>query len=162
MQETKDKVKRTNLKRYGFEYASQNPEIKQKTSDTNIVRYGTTSPMRSKTVRDKLNSTVKKRYGVDNISQLQETKDKKIQTTIMHYGVEHHMQDNNIQTKAFIKRNKTMYLTGQIACSSQQLYINKLINGDLNYPVSHITLDIKVEDDIYIEYDGGGHDLNVK
>lgn len=36
----KNKIKETNIKRYGVEWAAQNKEINQKTIDTQIKKYG--------------------------------------------------------------------------------------------------------------------------
>lgn len=160
--EIKIKFENTNLNKFGFIYPMQNNEVKQRAIETNLIKYGSKNPMGNVDVKNKFNNTIEEKYGVSNISQLQEIKDKKIQTTLEHYGVNHHMQDKEIQSKAFIKRNKTVYLNGQIPCSLQQLYLNNIILGDINYPVSHILLDIKLDDNIYVEYDGGGHNLNVK
>ena len=58
---------------------------------------------------------------------------------------------------------KTMYKNGTQQCSSQQEYIHQLIGGELNYPIKGSCLDIAfINDKLYIEYDGSGHDLGVK
>ena len=46
---------------------------------------------------------------------------------------------------------------------NQQIYLCNLLKGKLNYPVSRCSVDIGFpNENIYIEYDGGGHDLSVK
>ena len=50
-----------------------------------------------------------------------------------------------------------------MATSKQQLYIHSLLGGELNYCTGKCFLDIAFLDEkIYLEYDGGGHDLSVK
>jgi len=59
--------------------------------------------------------------------------------------------------------HKTMYENGTQQCSTQQRYIHSLIGGELNYPIKESSLDIAfINDKLYVEYDGGGHDLSVK
>lgn len=61
------------------------------------------------------------------------------------------------------RRLNTFYKNGTQKCSLQQKYILDLIGGKLNYPIANSSLDIAFPDEmIYIEYDGGGHDLSVK
>lgn len=61
------------------------------------------------------------------------------------------------------KRRITMYENGTAPCSTQQKYLHNLLGGELNYPISNCSLDIAYpEEKIYIEYCGGGHDLQVK
>ena len=66
-----------------------------------------------------------------------------------------------------IKVRKKIYNTftknGTMATSKQQLYIHSLLGGELNYCTGKCFLDIAFLDEkIYLEYDGGGHDLSVK
>lgn len=61
------------------------------------------------------------------------------------------------------RTRKTMYENNSGVCSKQQMYIHRLIGGEMNYPVRNLSLDIAFPDEmIYLEYDGGGHDLSVK
>ncbi|MGG0308442.1 hypothetical protein ABEY43_06490 [Priestia megaterium] len=61
------------------------------------------------------------------------------------------------------KMRESLYRNGNTPCSSQQNFIHEVIGGKLNYPVKNYSLDIAFPDEkIYVEYDGGGHDLAVK
>jgi hypothetical protein len=67
------------------------------------------------------------------------------------------------QTCAAIKRRKTLFENGSAPVSCQQKYIQSSIGGILNYPVHTLSLDVAFpEQKIYLEFDGSGHDLNVK
>ena len=54
-----------------------------------------------------------------------------------------------------------MFQNSSIRASRQQVYINSLYGGILNCPVDHIAVDILL-DGLCIEYDGGGHDIQVR
>ena len=65
------KIKDTNLKKYGVEFPLQqlkkeNSEIYQKISQTCINKFGVDSPLKNKEVREKIKQTNIQRYGVDN------------------------------------------------------------------------------------------------
>lgn len=61
------------------------------------------------------------------------------------------------------KRRMESLHSEYVPTSYNQIHINELINGQLNYFYKIYSLDIAMIDDkIYIEYDGGGHNLSVK
>ena len=75
----------------------------------------------------------------------------------------HFLQGQRCKICESIRRNLTFYENGTAPCSKEQSYINNLLKGKLNYPISNCSLDIAFPDEkIYIEYDGGGHNLSVK
>jgi len=79
-------------------------------------------------------------------------------TNIKRYGVEYPIQLEEFKAK---QRN-TMYKNNSAPSSKQQNHINDILNGELNYPVGHCSLDIAFPNEkIYIEYDGSGHELQV-
>lgn len=99
---------------------------------------------------------------IDNNRHLGFTKESRLkskQTMLERYGVEHPIQNDLIKNKI----SHTKYVNGNQILSKQQKYINRFINGEVNYQVDNYFLDIAIpEKKIYIEYDGGGHDLSVK
>ena len=65
------KIKDTNLKKYGVEFPLQqlkkeNSEIYQKISQTCINKFGVDSPLKNKEIREKIKQTNIQKYGVDN------------------------------------------------------------------------------------------------
>jgi len=69
---------------------------------------------------------------------------------------------NRCKECAKIRRRITLYKSGTAPASKQQKRINKLLNGELNYPLGKFSLDIAfLNDKIAIEYDGSGHKLMV-
>ena len=60
------------------------------------------------------------------------------------------------------KIRQSLFNNGTAPRSNQQIYINQLIGGKLNYPVKNLSLDIAFpEEKLYIEYDGGGHENSI-
>lgn len=134
IEEIKNKSKETCLEKYGVESYRKTKECQQKIEETNLIRYGSKSPMQNELVKQKLKNSFILKYGVDNPQ-----KDKEIK----------------------LKTMKTLYQNNQAPSSKQQIYLNEIYKGILNYPLSNCFLDIYL-DNIDIEYDGGGHNYQVK
>ena len=63
--ETRDKMKSTNIKKYGTEYGFQNEDIKNKSKKTCLEKYGVDNVSKSKELSDKKKKTCMKNYGVE-------------------------------------------------------------------------------------------------
>jgi len=162
-EDIRKRVVKTNLIRYGVEYGLQNEEVKQKKIITYFKKYGCQNPMQTEKVQQKLQNTLMELYGVSFAGQIESGKVKKIITCLRKYGVTHPMKIKEKAINAKIKGNLTMYNNQTMTSSKQQRYINILLKGKLNYPVGLCSLDIAFpEENIYIEYDGSGHDLSIK
>ena len=160
--ECKDRLKITNLDRYGTEYYVQSENFKEKSRNTCLEKYGEEHYTQTDESKEKYRNTCIEKYGVENPCFLQEVKDKKRNTCIKKYGVNHPSQNKEINEKMNINRCKALYENNTAPSSIQQKYLYDLIGGLLNYPVWKCNLDIAFKDElIYIEYDGGGHLLNV-
>jgi len=185
--EVKNKIRESNLINYGFEYATQNEDVKAKSVATTQERYGvdnytqteeyktravaislehwgTEYPMKNKEIKEKATKTLFKNWGVKNPMQNEELKNKAFDTNIERYGFKCSLQNEEVRAKAII----TMFLSDTCPTSKQQRYVYELIKKHesdilLNYPVGSCSLDIVFPNKmIYIEWDGGGHDLDVK
>jgi hypothetical protein len=149
------KKNETNLNKYGTEWFTQSEDGRKVLSKNNPM-YDEFNVLKNKEV-------VREKYGVDNIFQLEEIKEKSRQTCLEIFGFKNAMQNKEIKNKSNINRIKSLYLNGNTICSTQQKLIHELIGGELNYPVDNCSLDIAFpEEKIYVEYNGGGHDLEVK
>lgn len=134
-----------------------------KRRETNLLKYNVDNPMKVQKFKDNLQETIQEIYGVDNVFQNEKIKQKSKQTIKEKYGVEHIMYLDEIKDKVITKSRKTLSENGTVNTSKQQLYLNQLYGGILNYPEDKILLDIAFPNNkIYIEYNGGGHDLSVK
>jgi hypothetical protein len=156
--EFKEKCKETCLERYGFEFSHQNEEIVNKMKETNIKRYGFENVFQNEEIKNKSKQTSLSKYGVEYYTQTDEFKEKVINTCQERYGVDNPMQNDLIKNKSI----NTMFLNGTQKCSIQQKFLHNLLGGELNYPIGILSLDITFpKENLYIEYDGGGHKLNV-
>jgi hypothetical protein len=120
-----EKIKKTNLEKYGVENPYSIPEIHQKSLDylknkgkiareriikENLEKYGTETPTRIQ----KLNKTCQEKYGIDNPFQLQ----KVVQNTI-----NRNIENHNIKLKNFCLNNNLSVLnhdekTIKVKCNS--------------------------------------------
>ena len=130
-----EKTKKTNLEKYGVENVVYNNKIKEKIEKTNLLKYGSKSPFGSKEIQEKSKQSMLERYGVQNAIDIPETRE---------------------------KMTKTLYLNESQKASLQQRYLCDLFDGELNYPIKYFNADICLTNKkIIVEYDGGGHMLNV-
>ncbi len=61
-----EKVKKTNILKYGTEYTFSSKEIKDKIKNTNLERYGVVNPIFLDITKEKIKNTNLERYGVEN------------------------------------------------------------------------------------------------
>jgi len=140
-----EKLKRTNLNRYGVEYCSQNKDVQNKTKQTSMDRYGVNHYSKTDECKEKYVNTCQERYGFDNTFQVEEFKEKSKETCLALYGFEKAIQNPEIKAKAV----KTLYENGTCPTSSQQLDIYNMLNDfgynvELNYPLSRINMDVAI------------------
>lgn len=152
-----NKMHQTMLERYGVEHANQNEKIKEQGKNNCLIKYGVDNPMKNDAVKQKQRNVCKEKYGYEFPVQNQEILNKIKQTNQRKYGVNFYTETDEFQTASRLKgRNNA-------ACSKIQEHICELYQGELNYPYDRCFLDMFFPDDnIYCEYDGGGHDLAVK
>lgn len=86
----REKAAKTNKKKYGTEFASQNKEIAKKISSTRK-----TPESKAKSVATNL-----ERYGVENVFQAEEIKERIKERNIQKYGTPSAMQNEEIKNKA--------------------------------------------------------------
>lgn len=173
-----EKQKLTNLKRYGVDNYAKTKECQDKITKTILSRYGVKRYSQTQEYKEKFHNTCTERYGEDYYSYFTEkafntfykktgyenpskapyVKDKRTKTFIEHYGYENPNQTLEVRRKIA----KTLYENSSQKSSTQQRYLCGLYNGVLNYPISYYNADIYLSNDNFvIEYDGGGHKLNV-
>jgi hypothetical protein len=92
-------TKKAMLEKYGVEYSTLLPAMKEKSRQTNLKKRGVEYPSQSKEVRDKIKLVVNERYGVDNVFQAQKIKEKSEQTILKRYGVRYINQSPTIREK---------------------------------------------------------------
>lgn len=175
----REKIKDTNISKYGTPYYSQTEEYAEKLIDINMQKYGVPYMFQSDEFKDTSRNTQLEKYGVESYTQTDEYREyfnkrwsefkdserylewfeKREKTNMSKYGVKNVMSNPEIREKAI----QSFYENGKTPVSKYQKKIHEVTGGILNYPVKGYLLDIAFpEDKIYIEYDGGGHDLQVK
>ena len=161
--EIRNKAIITNIKKYGVSSYSKTEEYKIKVKETNLKKYGVDNVFKNISIQEKQKQTVQKIYGVDNVFENDEIKNKIRFTIKKKYGASHIMKVPEIKEIVIKKQKESLYKNGNVQTSKQQLYLYNLLGGELNYQVDLLNLDIAFpEEKIYIEYNGGGHDLKVK
>lgn len=93
-----NKIKQTNLERYGVECASSNKDIQLKQKNIIIERYGgqgNASPILKKKQRE----TMLERYGIENILLDQKTRERIKQTNLERYGSESYSSTQECREK---------------------------------------------------------------
>lgn len=177
--ECRVKMENTMESRYGVKYAFQDEHFYNSYKDTCVERYGEDyrknfaekasntfyqktgyhNPLESSNIRKRIEETCVEKYGVKNPFGSAEIKEKIKNSFIEKYGVENPNQIPEIREKI----SKTLYKNSSQKSSTQQQYLCNLYSGILNYPISCYNADIYLSNDNFvIEYDGGGHDLNVR
>ena len=88
----KDKIKQTNIQKYGAETYSQTKEGKLKQQKTCLEKYGVDNPAKASDYKEKSKKTCLEKYGVDNSAKIVNYKEKTRNTCLQKYGVEHYTQ----------------------------------------------------------------------
>lgn len=100
--------KRTNIEKFGSEWAIQSDDAKEKRKATNIERYGAEHHLQTDASMAKLRATNLERYGVEFAGQSEEAKAKIRETNLERYGAENPFQSPEIQA-AIRARNLELY-----------------------------------------------------
>lgn len=146
------------LSKYGVPHSLLAKEVKEKSKKTLLKKFGVDHNMKHPEIREKAKKTIIERFGVDNAFKSDEIKKKIHQKIKERYGVDHPSQSDLIKEK----KSHTSFLNSSGPCSRQQMFIAKLLCGEINYPLGRLMLDIAFPKlKTCIEYDGSGHSLSV-
>lgn len=106
--------------------AQLSPETQEKLKQTNLLKYGCENPMQAKVVQDKVRETCLERYGVENSYQAEVFKEKIKQTNLRRYGVENPQQNTEIKNKT----KQTMIDEYGVACGFLTASPYKISRGE--------------------------------
>ena len=116
--EIRNKIKETNLKKYGCESHLSNKEIRNKIKETNLEKYGCENPFSNINIISKIKETNLEKYGCENPIKRDEIRNKIKETNLEKYGCENPMQNNKIKEKSMqtcmVKYNSTNYKSSSI------------------------------------------------
>lgn len=152
------KIEELNIMRYGVKTNLMLQETKEQIKKTNIIRYGVENPAQNQQVKDQMKATMVERYGVEYSVHSPEIRQKQINTNIERYGCEYSLQNEEVKKKS----KQSLFNNNTAPTSRTQKYLHELLGGKLNYPLGNYYIDIVLNENIAFEYDGGGHDLQVK
>lgn len=99
-EESKEKIKETNLERYGYEHTLQVPEIREKGRKTKLEKYGDEQYRNI----EKTKQTWIEKYGVDNPQKCETIKEKTKQTNLDNHGVEYTLQLQEVREKGNVTK----------------------------------------------------------
>lgn len=103
--EVRDKIKATNLERYGSEHNwGRNSTVWDKIKETNLEKYGTEYIVQSKHFKEKSKETMIEHYGVDNPMKSKELREKAQKTNIERYGAPCNFNSGSIIREHLIQK----------------------------------------------------------
>jgi hypothetical protein len=153
----------TSLKRYGKNFYMQTEEYKSDLLKTNNEKYGCDFLFQTKDFKEEMKRINREKYGVEYVSQRGEIQEKIKSNNMIKYGVEHLMHNPEYSKEIMKKIRMSLFENNTFPSSSQQRYIHEIVGGTINNLVDRFFLDVALIDEmIYIEYDGSGHDLSIK
>lgn len=153
-----EKIKESNLLKYGVTSVAKLESSKQKAKDTNLEKWGVENAMKSEQIKSKLKASVKKKWGVENAMQNDELKLKQKNTIISKWRVDNISKNTNIKNK---KRQTTKINWGVEIPLRSNLIKEKVKETNLKkYEKEYFTqsndwrgLNYKIaQDPLYLEY----------
>ena len=184
LEEVKEKSRQTSREKYGVDWYTQTDECKERYMQSCQDKYGegVINAFQATEIKEKSKYTNLERYGVESYSQTEEAKKRYIETNLAKWGTEYSFQSEELKEKSrqtcmrkygvpyamqYVKIKKramqTLSEKGNVNTSKQQAYLHRLFGGELNYFEQRYHLDVAMPSQkIYIEYDGGGHDLSLR
>jgi len=97
--EVQQKIRQTNMERFGVEHNQQCPEVQDRTRATNLERYGNEEALASPEVRAKITATNQDRYGGPTPAHSPEVVERARQTNLRRWGVEWTCQDPDVRRR---------------------------------------------------------------
>ena len=86
VKEVRDRVKKTNIEKFGHEWATKSDLIKEKIKDKFIENWGVDNPSKIREVREKAENTMMGKYGVKHALQNVDMINKMKETNLVKYG----------------------------------------------------------------------------
>ena len=178
-----EKTRQTCLERYGVDNASKSPIIIEKIKESNLKKFGTEWSWQSTVIKDKIKEVLINKYGVDNVSKSPEIQEKKRLTTHKNYGVDNPFQSdvinekieiNNLIKYGFKRAISNPNIIDQRTSDNRKFYYNDIIIRLLErceYVIPLFTLEEYIDtfrdnkykfqckkcDDIFYDHIDGGH-----
>jgi len=132
-EEHKEKIKDSNMNKYGVESHNQLDSVKEKKKQTTLKNYGVESPLQSKEIREKFNNTLFNNYGVDSPMKIQSVIDNRKQLVLSgdEFNLKRMLNRINDDTLKFIKRDNGVVHFYCNICKSEFVIDSNLITSRL-------------------------------
>lgn len=171
--ESLEKRKRTNLQKYGVDNPMKNKEIQKKAERTSMERYGAPTFASSEQGRKKIIQISLERYGTEWPFQSKGIQEKAKESLVKKYGRPTCLLDPEVKKKidktvkerygSWENLKGNMFGEDGIPSSKQQRELQKYYNCELNTQIGCYYADLYFpESKTIIEYDGSGHNIDVK
>lgn len=115
--ERQEKIKKTNLKKYGVEYPMQSSILLKQMNNISLEKYGVSNVFQSEIIKEKCKQTKLKKYGDEKFKNWKKHK----QTNLKKYGCEWALSNKEIREKS----KNTMKLKYGVEHQSQNENIHK-------------------------------------
>lgn len=141
------------LKNKPEEYAEINRKRWEKVKKTNLEKYGVDNVMKTEEGKERFKKSFFDKYGTDNPMKVPEFREKLMQT----------LGSSNEIEEFESKNGKKYYKYKGYPISQGQYKFYEVLGGELNYLIDNMyCVDILFDNKIYFEYNGTGHELDVK
>ena len=100
----------------------QSKEIKDKIKITNLERYGVECVLQSQEIKNKIKQTLLEKYGVENVSYVPEILEKIFDSTLKHYNVRYGFFKENSREKSIITRREQTFFKNIITEFEEPLF----------------------------------------
>ena len=94
-----EKMKQSNLKKYGVPYPNQSTLIKEKRLQTVKNKYGVENIFQLQEIKEKIRKNSIEKYGTDIPSKSEEVKNKAVKTNLEKFGVRYSLQNKEVRDK---------------------------------------------------------------
>lgn len=118
--QTINKIKDTNRKKYGVDYGLSSKVIIEKRKSTCVKNYGVDNPTKSNVVLNKIKKTNREKYGINWILEDQQKKEAAV---VEKYGVKNIQQSNEVKLKTTRTRRSLFY---------DSLFLSDRLNGKVS------------------------------
>jgi hypothetical protein len=98
-EETKDKLKKTALEKWGVEHYSKTEDWVKKVKETSLKNWGVDNFSKTEDYLEKSKKTYLLKWGVDNFTKTQDYKEKSKETSLKNWGVEFPTQSEVVKNK---------------------------------------------------------------
>lgn len=145
-----NKIKNTNIKRYGVDSYAKTNEFKVYMKNT----YGYISPFELEKTRLKTKKTLINKYGVDHNFKIDSVQDKRKKTFLINYNTDNPMKNEKIVEK--LKKTNNIKYGGNCPLVDKNVYDKSkktlMNNYNVDYPIKNKKISEKMKNTMLIKY----------